>query len=230
MEAYGGPIFDFNLNPNLSRRYFFGMLAAATVFAATNPVKAFSSSSFEENCKAQTQRLVSLTCNPADARRINRQISNAPTYWTSPGRTFHEAFASKIRIDTRVFPTEALSDRYFEIDSGLPLFDSENPCRRIKDMNSVELWHFTHPDVVDDFGVLSPCNERLQATTRDREIFRETAKFYDTDPESWNYQYKRPVSNGKRNTMAHVVTSKTDRSLSGQPANTVLITPYDLFS
>lgn len=230
MKTYNISTLDFNSTSPISRRSVLGMLTAATAFTLANPIKALASMSNEEAQKWHTQKLVNLACSPALARSVNQQISAAPTYWVRLGNSFHERFASAIRINVRIYPTEAVTNRFFEMDGGLPLFDTENPCRRCKDMNVVELWHFTQRDVVDQFGVLSPCNERLMASGRDYELFRETAQSYDLDPNEWNYQYKRPVSNGRRSTAAHVVTSRTQRSPSGQPKNTVLITPYDLFS
>jgi hypothetical protein len=229
MTPYNSATLDFNSTSPSSRRSFLGVLTAATALAVANPHKVLASMSSEEAQKQYTQRFVNLACSPSVARSINEHISAAPTYWVRPGNNFHERFASAIRINVRIYPSSAITNRFFEMDGGLPFFDTENPCRRCKDMNVVELWHFTRPDVVDQFGVLSPCNARLMASDQDYDLFRETAQSYDLDPNEWNYQYKRPVTNGRRSTAAHVVTSRTQRSPSGQPSNTVLITPYDLF-
>jgi hypothetical protein len=157
------------MNAELTRRSFIGVSIPAAAAMLLKPSIALSSSSSlilaNENLAQLWTRtvnsLVGLVVEDGVAsREMMRLIALGRIYGAPSARSFHEYYGPKFLIEVRLSPVNTSYDRWFEFDLW-PIFDSQNPCRPIKDLNMAEILRITYKPEVDLYGaVVSPCSER----------------------------------------------------------------------
>lgn len=226
VQQFAGHVED----KKISRRFFFfGMAAATAVLATAKPQSVLASTDYgAEEWKRTVKTLVSCIC--VQPQRIIQVVSNASHSYASYGNTFHERFSPFYALYFQVSPERTITDRYFEFDR-FPFYDSKNPCRRTKDLNSIEILTLTSQSEVDWYGgVMSPCSERRVADSTELDDFRRTAHVYKTDHRDWNHVYTRNVTNGKKSYLAHAASSRSTTTASGEPTKTLFVSPYDVFN
>lgn len=226
------PVQQFNggaEDRKISRRFFIGGITVAAIIATAKPKGVFASENYAaEDWRRSVNSLVNSICY--EPQRISNVVNRATVYTTPYGNSFHESFSPNYVLNIRVQPEETITGRIFEFDR-FPFYDSRNPCRRTKDLNSLEIWRLTQPGEIQwHGGVLSPCSERRIANKFELEDFSRTANHYRTNPEDWDHVYTRNVTDGRKSYLAHAVSSRTTRTQSGRPAKNLLVSPYDLFN
>jgi len=230
LAASPTPVLAAESNPfvNPSRR---GFIKAAGVFAAAlavAPKVALANASYESTeWKQLVINLVYAVGDQRFAQRTADSIRSCSLYSAPTPTNFHEQFSANLILGLRVYP-ERVGERYFEIDR-FPFFDTENPCRRYKDLNVREIRQIVTPDEIDTFGtVVSPCNQRQAPDMAYYDHFRRAAEDYDSDPREWNWEYSRPFNNGKKSFLAHGVSHRTSRDSSGRPHKALLLSSEDI--
>jgi hypothetical protein len=155
---------------------------------------------------------------PGASAYISDRIWRAAAYWGSGSGDFHQSFAATYVLDLRIQPYSTVNgSRYFEFDR-YPFYDSHSPCRRIKDVNEIELKRFLHHEEQKFYGgVVSPCSERRHLETQcELDDFNRTAQAYKTDPKAWEHAYVRNVTDGQKSYYAHAVKPRTSNQQQGE--------------
>jgi len=154
---------------------------------------------------------------PGVSAYISDQIWRATGYWAPGSGDIHQTNVASYFLDLRIQPYTTISGgRYFEFDR-YPFYDSHSPCRRIKDVNEMELRRFLHVEERKIYGtVVSPCSERRRLEYQcEQDDFNRTAKAYGSDPAAWEHLYVRNVTDGKKSYYAHAVKPRTNSQQQG---------------
>lgn len=230
LAASPTPVLAAERNPLVypSRR---GFIKAAGVFAAAlavTPKLALANASYEAaEWRQLVINLVYAIGDQSFAQRTANSIRGCSIYPAPTPADFHEQFSARSILSLRVYP-QMVGERYFEIDRW-PFFDTENPCRRCKDLNVREISQIVLPDEIKTFGaVVSPCGYREPPDTAYSDHFRRAAEDYDTDPREWNWEYSRPFNNGQQSFLGHGVSHRTSRDSSGRPHKALLLSSEDI--
>jgi hypothetical protein len=169
---------------------------------------------------------VTQVCPAPTASRFQSLILNAQAYSAPVATDFHHYYSQPIILDLRISPQLTVNGgRYFEFDR-YPFYDSNQPCRRTKDVNDIELRRFLNAGEVEFYGgVVSPCSERRLATQCDLNDFQRTAQYYRTDPAGWEPLYVRNVTDGRRSYLAHAAKPRVGNR---QALKQVFLSPNSL--
>lgn len=173
-----------------SRRSFLTKAAAAGIGLIVLPqlVKAEA----EDAWKNTVTRFVETVCgNRASA--ISGLIGRSKLTQRSYTSDFHQSFSAPFIFESlTVSPYSTDYGNYFEV-ARFPLYDQQNPCRRIKDLNAWEIRRITNRREIERFEcVLSPCNERQPLSAALEPDARNTIKSHGLDPRDYNVEYARP--------------------------------------
>ena len=162
---------------------------------------------------------------PGASAYISDRVWRANGYWSPGSGDIHQTYIASYFLDLRIQPYTTVNDgRYFEFDR-YPFYDSHSPCRRIKDVNEMELRRFLNAGERTFYGgVVSPCSERRPLEYQcEKENFNRTAREYKTDPNAWEHLYLRNVTDGKKSYFAHAV--KPRASNQSQDLKQVFLSP-----
>jgi len=132
---------------------------------------------------------------------IANKISQAPIIPSTQTNNFHNKYSSNYKLDVKVEPIKTkYNNSYFQINDGLPAYDSENPPRVIKDLNSRELKRVTNVKEIKYYGkVLYPCSERYIPNEKAANIYEDTSKnLYNRKPDSLHLEYVRAFNDGNK--------------------------------
>lgn len=213
-------------NDAVSRRKFLvgmGLMAGAMI---ARPVHALPHLAYDgSSWKDSVCRLVDNVCPKPAAKRINDSIYRADTYYVAPPADFHGSFSSRELIKAQTYPEATYGERFFEL-AHLPYYDSQNPCRRTKDLNALEIERILNGGEREYYGgVLSPCSERRQLASCGCEwdVYNNTVAYYGEDPDAWEPLYTRNFTDGKSSYLGFAVTPRTDAQ--GRPLKQLLLSP-----
>jgi len=165
---------------------------------------------------------------PAWSRFTNEQIAQAP-YHYGVDNSFSSRFSSPVRLAIRIAPIATrYDDVTFELDA-LPYYDRMNPCRRSKDLNSVELARLLNPEELEYYGcVLSPCSLRQPLTAQDQRFYQRTVSDdYQINPRAYVPQYARNFTDGEHVHRAIGAVRSTEGS-ERLPLKNVFLTSFDV--
>jgi hypothetical protein len=221
---------------DVSRRNFIGGLGAFTAMLmiqrrasaeSAELILTGDDTSFEF-WRGSVTRLITNVVEDQDRRReMVRALATSTIYWSSSPTSFHESFCSPYLFDARLSPARTIQERWFELNLR-PMFDTENPCRSVKDLNLPEILRITH-EYNTNGRVLSPCNHRMQPTNAEYDNFCKTTERYGLDPKRVTWLYTRPFTTGRNRYLGHAIAvSKPSGSTSVPPSTSGGATSKDL--
>ena len=172
--------------------------------------------------------LANTVCSGPVAQRIGSLVWGATAYWTQSSTQLHDSYRAAFFLDVAIQPYSTIyGSRYLEFDR-YPFYDSHQPCRRIKDVNEMELRRFLNPEEQKIYNcVVSPCSERRALEYACQlDDFKQTARAYRTDPDAWEHLYVRNVTDGQKSYYAHAVKPRTSNGQQG--VKQVFLSPNSL--
>jgi hypothetical protein len=162
------------------------------------------------------------------ARKVQEYVASAG-YERAYDGTWSGQFSSPVRLRLRLSPVSTVyTEVTFELDQ-LPYYDRMNPCRRSKDLNSVELERLLSREEREYYNcVLSPCSAREPLTAHDHDLYqRSVADDYHISPKAYVPQYARNFTNGE-STFRGIGAVRAKDAKSNLPLKNVFLTGFDL--
>lgn len=160
---------------------------------------------------------------------INAVIMRSSVSQSPGARTFHDYYGPRLVIEAQLMPASTSDGRFFELDR-VPLYDSHNPCRRIKELNRVEILTITDPRIVAIYDtIVSPCSERRPPQHGgEYNNFCRTASEYGVRPETVTREYTRNFTDGKKSYLGHGVSFPSNLDPQGKPRKALLLASEDI--
>ena len=215
-------------NLHIERRSFMKSLFVAGVTVTLYPSISLADSYESETWKGHISDLVKAICPPSTANWMCSAITQSRVAQAPSPADFHSYFSAPlILVDARISPAQVVCSRFFEIDR-FPFFDTQNPCKRIKDLNAHEIRRISYNQEIERFGcVVSPCSERFKPEKDDYPAFYRTVAAYNGDPNDFELNYKRSFNHG-RPSWGYGVTKKGSTGANGKPLKDLLLSSEDI--